>query len=284
MTESTSTSASTPTSIPTANSAAPSAQTAPPSPFEFVRREIPKNDWSRAWSAIKILVKDSERTDQVFVLLDALGGPTDEASYREFAADPRGISQLTIKPDLLAALSDHESLAALPEGSLGRVYLEFMTEAGLNAKDLIEAEAAGTEAQADFDPGRRWLADRGRDSHDLWHVLTRYGRDEGGEAGLLAFTYANYSNPGIAVILLATLLIVPKSPTFKFERYLWQAYRRGKAANLEFAPYEEWLTLPIDEARRRAGILPPEVAHPGIGIIVTDRMYGTGIADIKLAN
>lgn len=246
--------------------------------FSLVARTPRRRDWRRAWSAIKILIADSERTDQVFVLLDALGGPTDEAGFQAFAADPAGSRQLEERPDLLAALSDHDSLRALPEGSFGRAYLDFMEEAGLNAKDLIEAEAAGTAAQADLDPDRRWLADRGRDSHDLWHVLTGYGRDEAGEVGLLAFTYANYPNPGIGAILLVALLIGPKTLRFAFERYLLQAYRRGRAADLDFAPYEDWLCLPLDEARKRAGIVAPEVAHPGTGILKASREGGTGMA------
>jgi len=258
--------------------ASTSAETAIPDNFEFVPRIPPRRDWRRAWVAIKILIKDSERTDQVFVLLDALGGPTDEASFCDFATHPEGRRQLTLRPDLLAALSDHGGLRALPEGSFGRTYLSFMEETGLDAEGLIEAEEAGTLAQADLDPDRQWLADRGRDSHDLWHVLTEYGRDEAGETGLLAFTYALYSNPGIAVILLASALIGPKTLNFAFDRYLLRAFRRGKAANLKFAPYEEWLSLPLDEVRRRAGIIPPEVAHPGTGILVATRDGGTGMA------
>ena len=157
-------------------------------------------------------------------------------------------------------------------------YLSFMEEAGLNARDLIDAEEAGTVAQADLDPDRRWVADRGRDSHDLFHVLTGYGRDEAGEVGLLAFTYAVYPNPGIGIILLASLLIGPKTWNFVFERYLLQARRRGKAADLDFAPYEEWLPLPIEEARRRAGIIPPERAHPTTGILEASREGGGGMA------
>ena len=83
--------------------------------LSFVPRTPPKRDWRRAWDAIKILIADSERTDQVFVLLDALGGPTDEAGFQSFATDPRGQRQLTLRPDLLAELSDHEALRALPE-------------------------------------------------------------------------------------------------------------------------------------------------------------------------
>jgi ubiquinone biosynthesis protein COQ4 len=250
----------------------------PNSEANWVHRPPPKRDWRRAWGAIRELVADSERTDQVFVLLDALGGPSDEAGFQAFASDLRGQRQLRERADLLATLSNHEQLRTLPEGSLGRAYLAFMEESGLNAADLIEAEEAGTVAQADLDPDRRWLADRGRDSHDLWHVLTGYGRDEAGEVALLAFTYAQYPNPGIAIILLAAIVIGPKTWKFHFERYLWQAYRRGRAADLDFAPYEQWLALPLEEARERAGIVPPEKAHPTFGIVEGGREAGSGLA------
>ena len=248
----------------------------------IVPRTPPPRDWGRAWGAIKLLVANSERTDQVFELLDALGGPCDEESFQAFIHDPKGQRQLVERPDLLAVLSDHESLRALPEGSLGCAYLAFMEEAGLNARDLIDAEKAVVSAQADLDPDRRWLADRGRDSHDLWHVLTGYGRDEAGEVALLAFTYALYPNPGIGIILLAASLIGPKTLSFRFERYLRQAYRRGKGAELDFAPYEEWLSLPLEEARRQAGIVPPEVAHPGVDIVVANREGSTTAFGLRL--
>jgi ubiquinone biosynthesis protein COQ4 len=222
---------------------------------------------------VKILSRDSERTDQVFEILEALEGSAGERSLRDYASHPEGSRLLAEKPVLLDALSDHEALRRLPEGSLGRAYLAFMEEAGLNARDLIEAEdAARTRPELDAD--RKWLADRGRDCHDLWHVLTGYGRDEAGEAALLAFTYAQYRNLGILVLLVAAALLGPKTLTFMWERYLWQAYRRGRAARLDAAPYEEWLALPLAQVRERAGIVPPEKAHPGLGIVAASRQPG----------
>ena len=247
------------------------------------RRPPKKRDWSRAWKAVRVLHRDPERTDQVFEILEALEGPTNERSFREFAGHPEGMRLLEERPCLLDALSDHDRLRALPEGSFGRAYLAFMEEANLNARDLVEAEAQAVAAPTELDPDRRWLSDRGRDSHDLWHVLTGYGRDEAGEAALLAFTYANYRNLGIVLILLVAALMGPKTPTFRWERYLAQAYRRGAKANLDFARYEEWLPLPLEEVRRRAGIVAPERAHPGVGIVVGSREPGEGTAFFRRA-
>ena len=41
-----------------------------------------------------------------------------------------------------------------------------------------------------------------RDQHDLWHVVTGYGRDELGELCLLGFTYAQTKNRGVGLIVL----------------------------------------------------------------------------------
>jgi ubiquinone biosynthesis protein COQ4 len=233
---------------------------------------IQKRDWPRAFRAIRVLIRDSERTDQVFDILDALEGPTNERGFREFVSHPDGRQLLEERPDLLATLSDHAYLASLPEGSFGRAYLAFMQEAGLSAQGLVDAELDREGANPiTLDPDRRWLSDRGRDSHDLCHVLTGYGRDEAGEGALLAFTFASYPSWGVALIVFFAMLIGPKTLSLRWERYLVQAWRRGRAAKLDFARYEQWLLEPLEEVRRRAGIIPPEVAHPGVGIIIGGR-------------
>ena len=48
-------------------------------------------DWSRAWTALKILIADSERTDQVFEIIDALSGRSFERGFARFVADPGGV-------------------------------------------------------------------------------------------------------------------------------------------------------------------------------------------------
>ena len=59
--------------------ASASSSTTGPDEIAIVPRTSPTRDWRRAWRAIKNLTADSERTAQGFVLLDALGGPSDEA-------------------------------------------------------------------------------------------------------------------------------------------------------------------------------------------------------------
>ncbi len=76
--------------------------------------------WRRARTALRTLVRDPERTEQVFELIQALAGRSGERVYQRFCADPEGRRLLGERPLLLAALSDGERLAALPEASFGR--------------------------------------------------------------------------------------------------------------------------------------------------------------------
>jgi ubiquinone biosynthesis protein COQ4 len=104
--------------------------------------------------------------------------------------------------------------------------------------------------------------------HDLWHVLTGYGRDLAGEAANLSFSYAQTRNRGIGVIVIAAAVLGPWRLDFNWPRYLWRAWRRGRRTlPLAMVAYEELLPLPLDEVRRRLRIDPSELAHPG-GLIV----------------
>jgi ubiquinone biosynthesis protein COQ4 len=247
---------------------------ATPTAAELMRGvPVRKVEWRRARKALGILIADPERTDQVFEIVRALSGRTDIRTLKRLVKHPGGIELLVERPDLLAALTDRAALARLPEGSLGRAYLAFMQEADLTADGLVDAsmQGAGAEAREGFSVEAAWFFDRLRDMHDLWHVLTGYGRDEAGEAANLAFTLAQTRNPGIGVIVLAAGILGPTGDRFEWQRYLFRAWRRGRrAAWLPAVRYEELLAVPLAEVRARLGIEPPEVAHPA-GVVVANR-------------
>lgn len=241
-------------------------------------------EWSRARRALGALVADPERTEQVFEITRALSGRADRRNFRRFLYHPDGMALLAERPSLLAALSDRAALAALPAGSLGREYLAFMQAGELTADGLVAAsEEGGTEARDGYGPEISWFFDRLRDMHDLWHVLTGYGRDEAGEAANLAFTYAQIGNPGIGVIVAAAALLGPHGEGLHWQRYLVRAWWRGRrAAWLPAVRFEGMLALPLAAARRALRIEPPEVAHAG-GVIVAGREDLTPGAQARLA-
>lgn len=237
---------------------------APPFP-----QKPPRIQWRRAARALRRLIADSERTEEVFELIEALSGPSDDRAFRAFASDPRGRRLLDEGASLLEALSDRQRLRDMPQGSLGHAYARFMDAADLSPDGLVEAsEREGSLPQ---DAESDWYGCRLRDSHDLWHVLTGYGRDEAGEVALLAFTYGQLRNAGIGVIVLAGALIGLIHGGFGWPSYLLRAKRRGAAAEaLQFAPFESWLTRPLDDVRRECGVALPGIAHPE-GIAVGSR-------------
>jgi ubiquinone biosynthesis protein COQ4 len=231
-----------------------------------------KLDWPRARRALANLIADPERTDQVFEITRALSGGADVRNFKRLLRHPDGLALLRGRPSLLAVLSDRAALARLPEGSLGRAYLQFMETADLSADGLVDASMANDpNVREDFSAEATWFFDRLRDMHDLWHVLTGYGRDEAGEAANLAFTYGQIGNPGVGLIVLAAALLGPREDWFGWQRYLFRAWRRGRKATwLPAARYEELLAQPLAEVRTRLGIAPPEIAHPE-GVVVASR-------------
>ena len=56
----------------------------------------------------------------------ALGRREFERNFQRFAASASGAALLAERPSLLAALSDREALARLPDGSFGRAYLAYL--------------------------------------------------------------------------------------------------------------------------------------------------------------
>jgi len=245
--------------------------------METARRPV---EWRRAARALKELLADSSRTDLAFEVTYALGGSSGERLFLRFLAHPDGLQLLADRSDLLAALSDRAALAAMPEGSLGRAYLEFLRAGDLSAEGLVEASET-PERPRDVGADRQWFFDRLRDNHDLWHVLTGYGRDEAGEAANLAFTLGQTRDTGVAFMVLAAAWVGGMAPEvspdgvrrgwFHWQRYLWQAWRRGcRAAFLPAARFEELLVRPLAEVRRALQVEPAEAVHPD-GIIVGNR-------------
>jgi len=95
-----------------------------------------------------------------------------------------------------------------------------------------------------------------RGGHDLWHIVTGYGRDLIGEAALLAFTYRQTGNPGIGLIVLTAWWRagrrLPDGRALILDGYL----RGGAADWLPAADWESLLERPLEEVRRTHRITP----------------------------
>jgi ubiquinone biosynthesis protein COQ4 len=207
--------------------------------------------------AMRNLTRDREDTRQVFFLMDALRGKTTLRQFARFRQTETGRAVLAERRQLLDRLSDRESLAALPPGTLGRAYYEFMATENLSAEGLVEASQIRQTLAPQED--MTLFRERSREMHDLLHIVTGYGRDPLGEACLTAFSFAQTGLKGFAVIaLVAATRISRARPGHAVRRAVFEGYRRGRRAEwLVAADWENLLAEPVEAIRPRRGVLPP---------------------------
>jgi ubiquinone biosynthesis protein COQ4 len=211
----------------------------------------------KALGAVRRLLRDPDDTRQVFIVLQALRGRSGQRSFRRFRATTEGRAILSERRTLLPYLQDRQALARLPQGLLGRTYLDFMTVENLTADGLVEASASPERDAAPEDV--RLFQNRTRDMHDLTHVITSYGRDPLGELCLLAFNHAQSSQLGVALIVLMGMTRLGHGPRGRAARAaVVQAWRNGRtAAWLSGQDWEAMLVEPMESLRNRLRIAEP---------------------------
>lgn len=211
-----------------------------------------------AWRGIRALMKDPDDTGQVFKIIRALSGNADDRQFQRFLASEHGPTILAENRSLLDRLSDRAYLASLPDGSLGRIYADFTEREQISPEGLVEASESVSDDGEPVDRERVLFGNRMRDSHDLWHIVTGYGRDLVGEAALLAFTYRQTRNRGIGFIVLVAYLRAGRVPP-EPRRMIRDGYRRAKNASwLPSADWEALLEEPLDAVRTTLGVIPVE--------------------------
>jgi ubiquinone biosynthesis protein COQ4 len=214
----------------------------------------------KAWHHFRKLIADKEDTEQVFHIIAALRGRRFRNVAKKFWFSDKGQQILAGSQRLIDILDDHDTLKKLPDGTVGRFYVDFMEREGLSAAGL-EAEYARFEASGKrFNDGIDRYGDRLRDTHDLHHILTGYGRDALGEQCVLAFTYAQSRNLGVGFIAYAggfelKRRVAPKAAIMAAVR---EGQRIGKAAkNIVQEDIVALLREPLADARKRMGIAEP---------------------------
>ena len=212
-----------------------------------------------ALRTLRQLIADPEDTSKVFEIIRAASGSSLQRGIKRFREREVGGRVLANEIDLLDTMRDRERLQALPPGTLGRAYYDFIYAEDLSADGLVDASMVqGGSVYNEMSPDMQRYAQRLRDQHDIWHTLTQYGRDELGEACLLGFTYAQGRNRGIGLIVIAGAWKHYQHRGIRALRAIWQGFRSGLHAS--WLPGEDWealLELPIEEVRRLLAIRPP---------------------------
>ena len=219
-----------------------------------------------ALRAVHKLMSNGEDTHQVFLLIEALRGKTTLRQFARFRQTETGRTVLGESRRLLDRLNDRASLAALPEGSLGRAYYDFMAAENLSAEGLVEMSKIPRPPVPD---DVTLFRERNREMHDLLHVVTGYGRDPLGEACLVAFSYAQTGLKGFAVIaVFAARRIARSRPGQPVRRAVFEGYRHGRRAGwLPGADWEALLAQPVEAIRARYAVRPPNHYRKALSVL-----------------
>lgn len=213
----------------------------------------------KAIRALLRLFKNKEDTAQVFEIMRSLSGASIPKGYAKLISTPQGGAIAYRRHELAAVLSDRAFLERLPSGSVGRAYLEFVTRENISAEGLVEESRKGIDKGIDVEHPYAWYGRRLRDIHDLWHVLTGYGRDAIGEACVVGFSYSQTKSLGFGFIAVGgALKLRSELPGQPIISAVWEAYRNG--AKAKWLPGEDYLTLlaePLENARLRLNIARP---------------------------
>lgn len=213
----------------------------------------------KAWRAMQNLMADGEATGEVFKIVEALEGGAMTKNTERLRARPGGPGLLAARPEILDILQDRDALRAYPEGSLARAYLHFVETEDLSADGLMGASDEA-ERYNEYTEDETWFGNRLRDTHDLFHVVTGYGRDGLGEISLLAFSVAQTPNLGIKFIIYMSQRAGRKDKSPVPSKACIQE-ARDHAARAKWLGVQEWETLmplPLEEVRDRLNIEPPE--------------------------
>ena len=222
-------------------------------------RPEPVRDLGKAWFHFRRLIANKEDTREVFPIFEALPWGGLRAAAEAFLTSDKGRALAVSEPYLPAILDDHVALRKMPEGSLAKAYCDFMEREGLTAKGLVDEFEEFAVDRPRFDDQFIWYLDRLRDTHDMLHVLTGFGRDALGEQCVLAFTYSQQPSPAHLFLGYAGGLEIKKrikssAPVLRAVR---EGQRLGKACpRLVEMSIRELLPLPLEEVRRRLNITP----------------------------
>lgn len=233
-------------------------------------RERPKFRPLKAWRHMQKLLADKEDTEQVFEIIEALNGDSTLKDFDRFMSSEQGRIELQKRSYLPPILDNHEPLHAMDEGSLGKTYATFMEKEGLSAAGLVAESEKRPAAWREIKDDLLWYGNRLRDTHDMMHILTGYGRDALGEATLLGFTHSQHGGMGVRFIsFMGGREIAKTAPKdARIHDVLREGRRNGKAAR-RIIEQDIIALLPrqLDEVRRDLNINEPVLYRRALDIM-----------------
>ncbi len=205
--------------------------------------------------AATALARDPNDTRQVFLLAISIDRPSILQTLAQLSASEDGRALLVERPEISSRAVDYDRLRALSPDTLGGAYVRFLDAHGLDPDMFQRPPGIPIEIA--------YVAQRIRQTHDLWHVLTGLPTDVPGEIALQAFTRGQLHNRTSWVLsTLGTLLYAFRYPSLLHDVRAW--YRSGKSA--AFLLSTRWESLwdePLDAVRGQFGVVSAARSFPG---------------------
>ena len=204
--------------------------------------------WSRALRALARVVANPDETEQVLEFSNYANAGTMPDRLDRFFNDPAGAKLYAEKRAIDSRTVDLDALAALPAGTLGHAYVQFLRSRGFTP-DVFEGPPPNVS-----DPRTSYVIQRVRQTHDLWHVVTGHDTNPAGEVALQAFTFGQLRAPSTFILsTVGTLRGLREKPTLP--RDVLAAYLRGRRAEkLITFPWEDHWATPLTVVRTLLGL------------------------------
>lgn len=213
-----------------------------------------KLDFDMLREAKEIRKRDPKEFRGAVLTFFGFGGRDDGSIIERMRSHPTGAEILRARKPLPPGILDPSRLAHLPEGTLGREYYEHCRANDLDPT-LISTESEKVAAEIPATDEHRFVYNRHRDSHDFWHVLTGYGIDMAGEAGIIAWTYGQIRNKAYLLICVLNAMMCTRRGRPDVFKTVWQGYRYGRKSPLLLAvDWERYLDRPLEEVRQELGL------------------------------
>ena len=144
---------------------------------------------------------------------------------------------------------------------------------------MAESENFGPQEQrlGDF---TEWYFDRMRDTYDLFHIPSGYGRDALGEASLLGFIDEQNYNRGVMFIAYAAAHQIKKASGTRAPIFAAIRENRrigGAAAKLVQIDVEAVMRMDIGEAREMLGVCKPKTYFECLRILQAEGKAEVGL-------
>jgi ubiquinone biosynthesis protein COQ4 len=204
---------------------------------------------------------DPARGDMVALLGELTGESAARRMRARMAAEPDGAAILSERPRVRMTQAEIAALSALPAGTFGRSYADYLAVHGFSPNERHEVRLVA-------DPELRYVIQRYREVHDFWHVLSGLPPTVVGETAVKWLEMVQTGLPMAALsAFVAPLRMSPLERAALMGTYIPWAAQAGKRARFLMAVrYELLYDQPLEDVRRTLNFTPaPQLRVEGRG-------------------